>query len=468
MGFCDDHLTLRDGRLYLDGADLAALAASHETPFFVVSERCLRERAAAVVAAFAARHRDTRVFFASKACSNLWVLGVVRDAGLGVEVNSGGELEKTLLSGFTPDRIIFNGVAKTRDEIVLAVRRGVRALLVDSLCELDRIGAVAAELGRAATVAPRIDVHVPALTHPGLETAFGGKAGIDRDDAVEAFRRAAADPWLDPAGLHLHIGSQISSVAPYVEAMATTLDLVDEVERAAGLHLRFLDAGGGFAVPYDERPQHPPAQPDPPPGGPPAAHYFACDLTFDDYAETVCGQLRRRRPDLELFVEPGRSIAAPAGVLVTRVESEKTKRVRDARGRVTGEVRWLTVDAGFNTLLEHTNYGWYYRSRVAGRAGEAHDAPFRLAGPLCDGGDVFAGDNGTPFRRLPASTTVGDAVVFRDTGAYTLEMMNDYNARPRAAAYAVTAAGEVIEIRRRETVADLVRADRNPEPGRGG
>ena len=118
------------------------------------------------------------------------------------------------------------------------------------------------------------------------------------------------------------------------------------------------------------------------------------------------------------------------------------------------------MDAGFNTLLEHTNYAWYYRSRVAGRAGEPHDTPFRLAGPLCDGGDVYAGDGGTPFRLFPASTTAGDAVVFRDTGAYTLEMMNDYNARPRAAAYAVSSTGDVVEIRRRETVDDLVRLDR--------
>lgn len=462
VGFCDDYLTVRDGRLLLDGADLAALAERVETPFYVLSERRLRDRAAAVLSAFSRRHPEVRVFFASKACSNLWVLGVLRDAGLGVEVNSGGELEKALRAGADPRRVVFNGVAKTRDEIALAVRRGVRALLVDSLCELDRIGAVAAELGRTATVAPRVDVHVPALTHPGLETAFGGKAGIDRDEAVEAFRRAAGHPWLDPAGLHLHIGSQITSVAPYSQAVETALDLVDEVEGAAGLRLRFLDAGGGFAVPYDDAA---PPVPDTPAGraaGPAPVRYFACDLTLADYAEAVCAPLRRRRPDLGLFVEPGRSVAAPAGVLVARVVCEKTKRVRDARGRVTGEVRWLIVDAGFNTLLEHTNYAWYYRSLVAGRAGEAHDAPFRLAGPLCDGGDVFAGDGGTPFRRLPASTAVGDVVVFRDTGAYTLEMMNDYNARPRAAAYAVTTAGDVAEIRRRESGDDLMRLDRLP------
>jgi D-ornithine/D-lysine decarboxylase len=465
VSFFDEYLTVRDGRLCLDGADLAALADRAETPFYVFSERCVRDRARQLVNAFGKRHAGARVYFASKACSNLWVLGVVRDAGLGVEVNSGGELHKAVRAGFAPDQIVFNGVAKTRGEIAAAVGLGVRALLVDSLCELERVGGVARELGRVAPVAPRIDVHVPALTHPGLETAFGGKAGIDRGDAVEAFRRAAADPGLDPVGLHLHIGSQITSAAPYTQAVETALDLVAEVEGAAGVRLRFLDAGGGFAVPYDEAPlittaaDRPATPPEAPPAFAPAPHYFACDLSFADYAEAVCAPLRRRRPDLELLLEPGRSVTAPAGVLVTRVESEKTKRARDPAGAVTGEVRWLTVDAGFNTLLEHTNYAWYFRALVGGRAGEPHDHPFRLAGPLCDGGDVFLGDGGTPFRRFPAATGPGDVVVFRDVGAYTLEMMNDYNARPRAAALAVTAAGDVVQVRRRETLDDLARLD---------
>jgi D-ornithine/D-lysine decarboxylase len=462
VGYCDEYLTVRDGHLCLDGADLAGLAAAAETPFYVFSERRLRDTIGDLREAFDARHPATRVFFASKACSNLWVLGVVRSAGLGVEVNSGGELDKAVRAGFAADQVLFNGVAKTRTEIAAALRLGVRALLVDSLCELERVSAVAAELGCTAPVAPRIDVHVPAHTHPGLETAFGGKAGIDRDDAVEAFRRAAADPALEPVGLHLHVGSQITSVVPYAQAMETALDLVAEVEQAAGVRLGFLDVGGGFAVPYQDAPATATAASVPGGQAAAAAHYFASDLTFADYAEALCAPLRRRRPDLELLIEPGRSVTAAAGVLVTRVESEKRKRVRDTQGRVTGGVRWLTVDAGFNTLLEHTTYAWYFRSLVASRAGEPHDTAFRLAGPLCDGGDVYAGDGGTAFRLFPAATGAGDVLAFRDAGAYTLEMMNDYNARPRAGAFAVTCGGDVVEIRRRETLDDLVRLDRTP------
>lgn len=490
MSFCDSYVTVREGHLCLDGVDLVELAAGLETPFYVYSERRLRDDIAAVRDAFATAHARSEVFFASKACSNLWFLNVVRDAGVSVEVNSGGELDKALRAGFAPRQIIFNGVAKTRAEIAVAVRLGIRALLADSLYELGRIAEVAAEAGRPAAVAPRIDVHVPALTHPGLETAHGGKAGIDRDDAVEAFRRAAADPGLDPVGLHLHLGSQITGVEPYRQALETALDIVAEVEAAAGVRLQFLDAGGGFAVPYRDAPAltaappaglppvapHDPVPPGPAPPGPapcdlappgPAwspdsADFFVSRVSLDEYAAAICGVLRRRRPGLVLFLEPGRSIAASAGVLVARVEGEKTKRVRDAAGQVTGEERWLTVDAGFNTLLEHTNYGWYYRTLMAGRAAEPADTLFRLAGPLCDGGDVFAGDDDTPYRRFPGGATVGDLIVFRDAGGYTLEMMHDYNARPRAAAYAVTTAGEVVPIRRRETYADLSALDLTP------
>jgi diaminopimelate decarboxylase len=444
----DPLYTVCDGHLCFDGADLVELAETRETPFFVFSERRLRVNVEALLGSFRSVHAATEVFYASKACSNLWFLGVVRDAGANVEVNAGGELDKALAAGFKPRQIVFNGVAKTKAEIERAVACGVRAFMVDSLHELGRIGEVAAALDEVATVAPRIDVHVPTMTHPGLETAHGGKAGIDRDDAVAAFRLAAGHPNLDPAGMHLHIGSQITSVEPYRQAVAAALDIVAEVEAAAGIRLRFLNAGGGFAVPYREAPVacHP-------------SDYFCSLLGAADYAAVVGGELAARRPDLELFLEPGRSIAATTAVLVARVENEKTKGRRDADGRRIGDERWVTVDAGFNTLLEHTNYHWYYRTIVASRPGDEADAEFRLAGPLCDGGDVFAGDADSAYRWFPAATTVGDVVAFLDAGAYTLEMMNPYNARPTAAAFAVTAAGELVQIRRRDTADDLAAHD---------
>ena len=177
--------------------------------------------------------------------------------------------------------------------------------------------------------------------------------------------------------------------------------------------------------------------------------------------------LERRRPSLKLLLEPGRSIAGNTALLVTSVENAKVKGVRDAAGRRVGDERWLTIDAGFNTLLEHTNYRWYYRTAVASRAAEAADTPFRLAGPLCDGGDVFAGDDDTPYRTFPAATAPGDVVVFFDAGAYTLEMMNPYNARPRAAAYATHEGGAEL-IRSADTLHDLIACDVEPGAGAGG
>jgi diaminopimelate decarboxylase len=438
-------ITVADGHLVFDGVDVVELARRVATPFFLFSPRRIRWNVSSMVNAFTRRHLDTEIFFASKACSNLWFLDQVRRTGINIEVNSGGELWKAQRAGFAPRQIVFNGVAKTRDEIRAAVQADVRALVADSLYELERIAEVAGELGRSAAVDVRVDVNVPTLTHPGLVTAHGGKAGIDLDDAVEAFAFAGAHEALDPRGLHLHVGSQITGVEPYLAAVDKGLDLIDAIE-AAGVRLEHLNAGGGFAVAYRDRPVCEPVD------------YFCAPLTIDDYAQAVCGVIERRRPALKLLLEPGRSIAGNTALLVTTVENAKVKGRRDDSGRRVGDERWLTVDAGFNTLLEHTNYRWYFRTVAAGRVDEPADTPFRLAGPLCDGGDVFAGDDDTPYRNFPAATGPGDVVVFFDAGAYSLEMMNPYNARPRAAAYAAEG-GVVRTIRVADTFDDMVAAD---------
>lgn len=448
----EDGLEVRDGHLHFEGVDIVMLARQVETPFFLYSERRLRDNVHGLVEAFTRRHVDTEVFYASKACSNLWFLDRVRRCGINVEVNGGGELWKARKVGFAPRQIIFNGVAKTRAEIGEALEIGIRSLVVDSRHELELVAKVAREYERTAVVDLRVDVDAPTQTHPGLRTTHGGKAGIDLDEALEAFRFAADDAYLDPRGLHLHVGSQITGIEPFERAVDTALDLVARVEADSGVALEHLNAGGGFAVPYRDTPL----------GG---SHDFFCSaLTADDYAEAICGRLRRRRPDLSLFIEPGRAIAGSSALLVTRVENAKTKGIRDESGQRIGDERWLVIDAGFNTLLEHTNYRWYYRSLSASRAGEPADADFRLAGPLCDGGDVFAGDDDSVYRRFPAATGTGDIVALLDVGAYSLEMMSSYNARPRAGAYAVHD-GDVVQIRAPETHAEMIQHDVDPRPG---
>jgi len=448
---------VREGRLLFDGADVTALAERLPTPFFLFSGRQLRWNVESLRNTFARRHLDTELFYASKACSNLWFLRQVHASGINVEVNAGGELHRALVAGFAPDQIVFNGVAKTRAELREAVAAGIRAVAVDSLFELERLAGVAAALQRRAAVVLRVDVDVPTDTHPGMATSHGGKAGIDLDDALDGFRYAAAQPWLDVRGIHLHIGSQISEATPYVRAVETALDVVEQAEGAIGRRLEFLDAGGGFAVPY---PQTADMRED-------VASLFGASRAADDYAAAICDTLERRRPDLKLFLEPGRAVAASAAILVSRIENQKRKRVRDERGTVIGEEQWLTCDAGYNTLLEHCLYDWYYPAAVASRAAEPHTAKFRLAGPLCDGGDVFVGDDGSQWRHFPAASGVGDVLAFANAGTYTLEMMQPCNAQPRAGAYAVDH-GRLLEIRRRETYDDMLALDveRRP-PGLG-
>jgi diaminopimelate decarboxylase len=442
----DQCLRAEGGRLWFDGIDVAELAGRVGTPFFLYSQRRIAATVEQVRRAFAGRHAASRVFFASKACSNLWFLEQVRSAGAGVEVNSGGELWKALRVGFAPDDIVFNGVAKSRAEIEQAVRAGIRAIVADSMYELQRIDEVARSLQLPARVVPRVDVNVVGGTHPGLETASGGKAGIDWDDAPAAFRLAGSEN-VRLEGLHLHIGSQIAGLGPYGEAVEKALDLVERLEAELGISLPCLDVGGGFAVPYREHPVGP-------------GDYFFTELTVDDYAAAICDLIERRRPALELWVEPGRSIAATTGILVTRVESEKTKRVRDTGGQVLAEERWLLVDAGYNTFFDPVLYGWYYPLSSVSRPEATADGRFRVAGPLCDGGDVYGGDDNSDYRRLPAATAAGDLLAFLDAGAYTLELMTPYNARPTAGAWAVTPAGEVVQIRAPQTFADLVSYDR--------
>jgi diaminopimelate decarboxylase len=442
-----DLLGVREGHLLYDGIDLAELADRLPTPFFLFSRSKIVANVAALRDAFTQRHLDTEVFFASKACSNLWFLRQVRETGIGLEVNSGGELWKALRAGFSPERVVFNGVAKTAAELEEAARRGIGAVVVDSLEELERLAAAAAAAGRAANVLLRVDVQVPTQTRPEMQTAYGGKFGIDLDDAVAAFGRAHRLAGIAPRGLHLHIGSQITTPEPYARAVETALDLVNEVERALGLKLESLDVGGGFAVPYRQTG----STSDP-------SDYFYAPHSLDDYAEAVCAPLQRRQSAVKLLIEPGRSLAATTGLIVTRVESVKTKHLRDSSGRRIGDEHWLLLDAGYNTMLDLLAVSWYFPVRTANRAGEAADSPFRLAGPLCDAGDVFLGDDDTPWRRFPAATSAGDVMVVLNTGAYALELMTDYNGRPRAGAYAVSD-GEVVMIRRPETYEDLISHD---------
>jgi D-ornithine/D-lysine decarboxylase len=435
-------LTCRRGRMHFDGVDVAEMANTTPTPFFLFSASQLERNIAALRDTFQSRHPRTRIFYASKACSNLWFLDRVRKAGIDIEVNSGGELWKARRAGFESRQIVFNGVAKTREEIADALQPPVEAIVVDSVFELKRIADVAAGLQTEARVALRVDLNVASDTHPSLRTSKGAKAGIDISEAMGAFGLAVELPNVRLVGMHYHIGSQITRVEPYAEALDFALGLVERIESAHGVKLEHLNIGGGFAIPYYDRRADEPDT------------YFEAPHSLEGYSSTICERLQRSRPDLQLYLEPGRAIAGNTAILVSRVEAEKTKFVEGSPGQVTRE-DWLMIDAGFNTILEHSSYHWYFRAVVANRCSKPPVRPFRIGGPLCDGGDVYTGDPGSDFRFLPASTSVGDTIAFFDVGAYSLECMSAYNGRDQAAAFMVDGS-EMRCIAERRTVEDFV------------
>jgi diaminopimelate decarboxylase len=441
-----DVITCERGRMRFDGLDVASMADTAPTPFFLFSAAQIDRNVSALRDAFQAHHPATRVFYASKACSNLWFLDRVRRAGIDVEVNSGGELWKALRAGFEPRQIVFNGNAKTRAEIETALRPPIEAIVVDSVFELRRVADVAADLRVQARVSLRVDLNVATETHPGLRTSTGAKAGIDVNEALGAFGLAAGLPTVRLVGMHYHIGSQITRVQPFLEALGRGLDLLGRVETAHDLRLEHLDIGGGLAIPYYDR------------SGDEPDTYFEAPHTVEGYAQAIAETFHTARPGMQLFLEPGRAIAGNTAVLVTRVEAEKTKLVEAAPGRIHRE-DWLMVDAGFNAILEHSSYHWYFRAVVANRCSKPPVRPFRLGGPLCDGGDVYTGDPGSDFRYLPVGSKPGDVIAFLDVGAYSLECMSAYNSRDQAAAYMVTEAG-LRQIAARRTVEDFVAGER--------
>jgi diaminopimelate decarboxylase len=437
-----DVITCERGRMRFDGLDVASMADTTPTPFFLFSAAQIDRNVNAVRDAFRAHHPATRVFYASKACSNLWFLDRVRRAGIDVEVNSGGELWKARRAGFEPRQIVFNGNAKTRDEIEAALRPPIEAIVVDSVFELRRVADVAADLGTQARVSLRVDLNVATETHPGLRTSTGAKAGIDASEALGAFGLATQLPAVRLVGMHYHIGSQITHIEPFLEALGRGLALLERVETAHDIRLEHLDIGGGLAIPYYDRTDDGPDT------------YFEAPHTLENHGRAIAEALHAARPELQLYLEPGRAVAGNTAVLVTRVEAEKTKLVEAAPGRIQRE-DWLMVDAGFNTILEHSSYHWYFRAVVANRCSESPVRPFRLGGPLCDGGDVYTGDPGSAYRHLPRGSKAGDVIAFLDVGAYSLECMSAYNGRDQAAAYMVTEAG-LRQIARRRTAEDFV------------
>ena len=405
-----DAFNYRGGELFAEGVALSAIADRFGTPTYVYSRAHIEAQYLAYADALAGMPH--LVCFAVKANSNLGVLNVLARLGAGFDIVSRGELERVLAAGGSADKIVFSGVGKTRDDMRRALEVGVHCFNVESTDELERLQVVAAELGVRAPVSLRVNPDVDAGTHPYISTGLKeNKFGIAIADAEDVYVRAAHLPNLEVIGVDCHIGSQLTTLPPFIDALDRLLDLVDRLGDC-GIHLRHIDLGGGLGVRYrDEEP-------------PLAA----------DYIKAVRERLDGR--DLALVFEPGRFIVANGGVLLTRVEYLKHTEHKD----------FAIVDAAMNDLIRPALYqAWMDVTAVKPRDRAARK--YDIVGPICETGDFLAKD-----RELALEE--GDLLAVHSAGAYGFVMSSNYNTRGRAAEVLVDG-DQVFEVRRRETVAEL-------------
>ncbi|MDM3887263.1 diaminopimelate decarboxylase [Pseudomonas sp. BCRC 81390] len=400
----------RDGELFAEGVGLSAIAERYGTPTYVYSRAHIEAQYRSYTDAL--QGTEHLVCFAVKANSNLGVLNVLARLGAGFDIVSGGELERVLAAGGRADRVVFSGVGKTREDMRRALEVGVHCFNVESTDELERLQVVAAEMGKVAPVSLRVNPDVDAGTHPYISTGLKeNKFGIAIADAEAIYVRAAQLPNLEVVGVDCHIGSQLTSVEPFLDALDRLLVLVDRLAEC-GIHLRHLDLGGGVGVRY--RDEQPPL--------------------VADYIKAIRERIGDR--DLALVFEPGRYIVANAGVLLTRVEYLKHTEHKD----------FAIVDAAMNDLIRPALYqAWMGVSPVTPREGEGR--AYDLVGPICETGDFLAKDR-------VLNLAEGDLLAVQSAGAYGFVMSSNYNTRGRCAEILVDG-DQAFEVRRRETIAEL-------------
>ncbi|GLU34396.1 diaminopimelate decarboxylase [Trinickia caryophylli] len=402
-----------DGVLHAEGVSAVALADQFGTPLYVYSRAELTRAYGAYAQACAGRRAS--VHFAVKANSNLAVLNVFARLGAGFDIVSGGELARALAAGGKAERIVFSGVGKSADEMREALNAGVKCFNVESIPELDRLDAVAGELGKKAPVSLRVNPDVDPKTHPYISTGLkANKFGVAFDEARAVYRNAAAMPHLDVVGIDCHIGSQITEIAPYLDALDKLLDLVEQIE-ADGTTIEHIDVGGGLGITYDDE-------------TPPDTALFV--RTLLDRIEA------RGHGHREVFFEPGRSLTGNAGVLLTRVEFLKPG----------AEKNFAIVDAAMNDLARPAMYQAYHAIEpVVPRS--AASRVYDVVGPVCESGDWLG-------RERSLAIAPGDLLAVRSAGAYGFVMSSNYNTRPRAAEVMVDGT-EAHLVRPRETVREL-------------
>ena len=405
-----DAFNYRDGELFAEGVALSAIAQRFGTPTYVYSRAHIEAQYRSFTDALdGVPHL---VCYAVKANSNLGVLNVLARLGAGFDIVSRGELERVLAAGGQADKIVFSGVGKSREDMRRALEVGVHCFNVESTDELERLQMVAAEMGVRAPISLRVNPDVDAGTHPYISTGLKeNKFGIAIADAEDVYIRAAQLPNLEVLGVDCHIGSQLTTLPPFLDALDRLLALIDRLGEC-GIYLHHIDLGGGVGVRY--RDEEPPL--------------------IADYIQAVRERIEGR--DLTLMFEPGRYIVANAGVLLTQVEYLKHTEHKD----------FAIVDAAMNDLIRPALYqAWMDVTAVTPRASDAR--AYDIVGPICETGDFLAKD-----RELAIEE--GDLLAVHSAGAYGFVMSSNYNTRGRTAEVLVDG-DQAFEVRRRETVAEL-------------
>ncbi len=498
----ENFLELENNQLYINGVSAIDLANEFDTPLFVFSEAKIRLNIERLKRAETAIDCPLKICYAAKANSNMAILRTVKDANCDLEVNSGGELWKALKIGFKAEQIIFNGTSKEVWEIENAINAKIYAIQVDSLYELSLIETTARRLGKRANVSLRLVPDIETNTHSGLQTALmSSKFGMMPNEALEAFHQYKDSESLNLCGIHLHIGSQNPEVAPYIEAFRTLFENLVQIYQETGIKLSHINLGGGFPVNYLRDASHEKFIFSSAEREMLAADYEPADAIENAWKivkeSADASNAAHLLENITLLLEPGRSIISDAGICLTTVRNKKERPLKEWRVE-SGEWRekeeklkavvhpsenamqksplstlhsplstdtWLLTDAGFNILLSMETYKWYYHLISAMRAGDAHDYPYKLAGPLCDGGDVYfdiersRGSRLPAYRLLPENVQPNEILALLNCGAYSIAQMFQYNGRFLPAVVLIKENGTIELIRKRDVYEDLLTND---------
>ncbi len=477
----ENFLEVKNNQLFIDNVSAVELAEKYETPLFVFSESRIQSNIERLKRAEDVIDCNLKICYAAKANSNLGILRAVKQAGSDLEVNSGGELYKALRAGFEGKQIIFNGTSKTEKEIAEAIEAEIYAIQADSLFEIELIEKVARSLNKRANVSLRLVPEIESDTLHGLRTALlTSKFGMMPEEALEAFNRwKPDDEFLNLCGIHLHIGSQNPKAEPYRQAFLALFENLLKIFNETGHKLSHLNLGGGFPVNY--------LRDDSNAGNISREQKFffsaslepsevlkqAWDSVKDSAEKANASHLLKT---IELLIEPGRSVIADAGICLTRVRNKKQRPISNFKSQVSDDNEeskiqnpkskidnWLLTDAGFNILLSMETYKWYYHLISAERASAEHATPYKVAGPLCDGGDVYfdiEGQDRLPDHRLlPENVAVGEVLALLNCGAYSIAQMFPYNGRELPAVVLIRTDSSFELIQKRYVYEDLLTHD---------